>query len=142
MSEAAHEINYEVSGVPREYVLKVYPAIEALLKKVVKPQTGFTIDAVVTGLQLGHMQLFVIGEFDGIAITNVQDRPLQRVLWVHFVAGENADEWIHQLHDALASYAREIGAEAIEFAGRPGWKKYQDQFPDYRAVQVVWRKEL
>ena len=142
MSEAALQLDIPIGGVPTEHVVTVWPKVEPILKRVVKPQTGWTLDHVLTALQLQQMQLFVIGDFQAAAVTSIQNRPLHRVLWIQFIAGERLDEWIEDWKKVMEHFARHNDCTAIEFAGRRGWNHIHKSYPDYRPVLTTFRKEL
>lgn len=142
MNATAEQIGIQIGGVPAADIMKVWPGIERLLKRVVKPDTGYTIESVLTALQLAKMQLWVIGDFQGIVVTQIEDRPAQRVLFTLFIAGDNMAEWIDNCGEVLADYARGNDCAAIEFSGRKGWNKIGESKPEWKAVRTVFRREL
>ena len=70
MGEAALNLTTPIGGVPAEHVLEVWPRVEPILKRVVKPQTGYDLNHVLTELQLRRWQLWVVGNFDAAVITS------------------------------------------------------------------------
>lgn len=143
MSEAVFDtIETPIGGVQPHQVMAVWDRVEPLLRKVVKPQTGYTLDAVLTEVQLGTMQLWIIGDFRAAILTAIQNRPLHRVLWVQFMAGEGMDEWLDDWIAVQEEYAQFNDCKAIEFSGRKGWNKIYNDHRDYRPVLTTFRKEL
>ena len=143
MSEAAQKQDgLPIGGVPADKILLVWPKVEPLLKRVVKPNTGYALPHVLTELQLGRMQLWVIGDFQAVVVTMIQDRPLHKVLWTQFIAGENMDEWLSDWVAVQEDYARSMGCVAVEFCGRKGWGKVQKHHPQFKHVWTIYRCEL
>lgn len=120
----------------------VFRKIEPMLKRVVKPDTGHTVEEVLQELALNYLRLWVIGDFNAIVITRIQHRPSERVLWVEWMVGAKLDEWIADWIEIQAEYARVQGCTAVEFNGRRGYKKYEPMFPNFKAVRTLYRQEL
>lgn len=136
------EIDTPIGGVPADKIMSVWSKAEPLLRRVVKPNTGYSLDDVLLKLQLAHWQLWVIGDFQAVAVTEIMCRPQHSVLWSQFIAGDNVDEWLDDWERVQAEFARSQGCAAIEFSGRPGWKKFQDKYRKYKPVLTTYRKEL
>lgn len=122
--------------------MKVWAGVEPVLARVIKPDTGYTMQSVLNALQLGKMQLWVIGDFQGVVITQIEDRPAQRVLYTLFLAGNNMSEWIDEWCEVQDEYARHNGCAAVEFNGRKGWNKIGESKPEWKAIRTVFRREL
>ena len=140
--EVFDRINTHIGGVPALGVVKVWDRVEPLLKRVVKPETGYDLYSVLTQLQLGTMQLWVIGDFQGVVVTTVLKRPLHKVFWVQFMAGSDMKNWLDDVGEVLEAYATHIGCKMIEFSGRPGWNKVRHRHPEYKQVLTVFRRAL
>lgn len=147
MAEAEHavfdEISTPISGVMPDQLPAVWERVEPLFQRVVKPQTGATMESVVHELMHGYLSLWVIGDFQAITCTKILDRPAGRVLWNEWMAGDNMDEWVSDWLKVQEAYARAHECTAIEFAGRIGYlKKYNPQFQEFRAMRTIYRQEL
>ena len=147
MSVAAEHLVFEeietpIGGVPAGAVMSVWERVEPILQRVVKRQTGFDLDSVLTKLQLAHWQLWVIGDFQAVAVTEIQARPLHNVLWVQFIAGDHVDDWLEDWEKVLEAFGTAHNCAAIEFNGRRGWGKFQHKFRDYKPVLTTYRREL
>lgn len=140
--DAALELTTPIGGVPAEHVREVWPRVEPILKRVVKPQTGFDLHHVLTELQLRRWQLWVIGNFDAIVITSIVVRPLHKVLWIEFIAGRDMETWLDDWITTQEAYAKATGCKAVEFAGRAGWSKIRERHRDYKPIRTTYRKEL
>lgn len=140
--EIFEQLTTPIGGVPIEQIMSVWSKVEPLLQRVVKPQTGFDLMSVLTALQLGQMQLWVVGDFQGVVVTHVVHRPLQNVLWVQFLAGDHMDDWLDDWITVQEEAARHYNCEAIEFQGRKGWNKIHEKHRDYKPVLTTFRREL
>lgn len=136
------EIETPIGGVPADLVLRVWGRVEAILRRVVKPDTGYRLEDVLTRLQLAQWQLWVIGDFEAVAVTELQVRPLHNVLWVQFIAGDNVDDWLGDWERVLEAFARANECKAVEFNGRRGWHKFQHKFRNYKPVMTTYRREI
>lgn len=137
------QIENRIGGVPPEAVMRVWDKVEPLLARVVKPETGYSLESVLTALQMAQMQLWVVNDFQGVVVTRIELRPLHKVLWVQFIAGDNLDDWLDDWVLVQEGYARHNGCAAIEFSGRKGWNRFKSPHAkEYRAVLTTFRKEL
>ena len=136
------EIGTPIGGVPSHAVMAVWSKIEPMLKRVVRPQTGFDLLSVLNQLQLGYWQLWVVGDFEGVIVTNLDIRPKERVLWVRFMAGDNMNDWLDDWIVVQENYARHNGCTAIEFSGRKAWNRIHEQHREYKPILTTFRREL
>lgn len=143
MSNAAKQLEpIEMGGVPSDGVMNVWPGVEPLLQRVVTPDTGQTMQSVLTSLLMAKMQLWVIGNFQGVVVTEIQDRPSERILFTLYLAGENMKEWLDDWCDLQDEYARHNGCAAVEFNGRKGWNKIGESRPEWKSIRTVFRREF
>ena len=140
--EIFDDIETPIGGVPPDMVMTVWDKWVPLLRRVVKPHTGYDLDSLLTALQLAKLQLWVIGDFKAVCVTEVQIRPLHPVMWCQFIVGDDVAEWIDDWEKVLAEFGRAHDCVAIEFSGRPGWKIFQERFRKYKPKLVTYRKEI
>ncbi len=140
--EIFDELDNAIGGVPADKVMSVWDRCVPLLRRVVKPHTGYDLDAVLLKVQLAHLQLWVINDFQAVCVTELQARPLGNVMWCQFIAGDNVEQWIDDWEKVIAEYGRAHNCDAVEFSGRPGWKAFQGKFRNYKPQLVTYRKEL
>ena len=137
------EIDTPIGGVPPMEIMSVWDKAAPLLQRVVKPESGYDLGHVLTQLQMARWQLWVIGDFQAVAITEIQIRPLHKVLWCQFVAGDDVDEWLDDWERVMSEYAKAMDCAAVEWSGRRGWAKFQQKYSKvYKAVMTTYRKEL
>lgn len=143
MAATAEHIPTQVRGVPPEHVVAIWPRVVPILERVVLPETGYALDHVLTQCQLGHWQLVVVGDFSGVGVISLNERPLGRVLWVWYLAGENMLDWFDDWVGWLDEAGEKLGCVAIEFqSSRKAWAKIQKFAPEYETEFAIWRKRL
>lgn len=121
----------------------IMPRLIPLLERVVKPETGHTVETVLSDLFGGFTLLWVMGDFEIITITRIQDRATERVLWNEWTVGDNLNKWSKIWMETQETYARSVGCRAIEFHGRLGYKKrYEKHFPTCKPIRTLYRQEL
>lgn len=91
---------------------------------------------IEAGLQSGDMQGHVEG--DTWAITQVQDYPRRKVVYILYLVGRQED--VHALEDKITEWAKEIGASRIMAVGREGWWKFRTA--GWKQVGIQYAKEL
>ena len=131
-----------VGLVPVDKVPGVWRRIEPILARAVKPVTGQSTDSVLLEVLKGRFQLWVVGDLRGVVITQVQSRPTQRVVWIQFLAGDAMSEWLSDWIGVLEKYAVSLQCTAIEFNGRKGWHKISADYPEYKPIMTLFRKDL
>lgn len=137
------DVSTPITGVLAGQIQSVMHKLVPLLETVVLPETGYTLEVVLNDLLAQYTSLWVIGDFDAITITRIQDRPTGRVLWNEWLAGSGMDDWVEDWLTVQEAYARHEGCVAIEFAGRNGYKrKYNPKFDNFRAIRTIFRCEL
>ena len=141
-AEIFEDLETPIGGVAPEMIMAVWERVEPLLRRVVKPSTGFRLDDVLYRLQLAQWQLWVIGDFQAAAVTEIQIRPLHPVLWVQFIAGDDIDSWLNDWETVLYHFGKAHNCAAIEFNGRRGWNKFQNKFRNYKPVMTTYRREI
>lgn len=142
MTNTAEKLETPIAMVPAEKIMAVWKRVEPLLKRVVRPHSGYSLINVLTELQLNRMQLWVIGDFQAVAVTSLQQRPLHKILWVQFLAGDHMDSWLDDWETVQLDYARHCDCAAVEFCGRKGWGKLNKHHPEYKPVWTIYRREL
>lgn len=143
MNNAAKQLEtLNMGGIPSTDVIKIWPAVEPILQRVVKRETGHSMQSVLSALLMAKMQLWVIGDFKGVVVTEIQNRPVERVLFTLFLAGQDMKEWIDDWCEYQIEYAKYNGCTAVEFNGRKGWNKIGETRPDWKSIRTVFRQEI
>ena len=129
-----------VYGIPTQMVDSVWPHARAILTPAVKDETDMTLESVYDDLKTGVFHLWIIGNYDAVAVTQLQDRPKRRVAWIQFIAGYDMPTWFDEWLKAVEFYAQAAGCEAIEFSGRKGWLKHAKKHTNYKPTWTVFRR--
>jgi hypothetical protein len=74
-------------------------------------------------------------------VTNVITYPQRKLLGMQFCGGDELDTWKEPMLALLRMFARDLGCEAIESTGRPGWAKIF-QNDGYKATWVTYELPL
>lgn len=142
-ADVFENLSTPIGGVPATHIMAVWDRVEPILKSAVRTRTGFGLDHVLTELQLGNTQLWVIGNFDAVAITSVQVRPLHRVLYVRNLAGRGMESWFDDWVKVVEAFAKHNDCKFVEFEGRKAWIKLAQLRGDgYKPEAYIFRKEL
>lgn len=76
----------------------------------------------------------------GAVVARINGHKYATIAYVIVLAGEGMKEWLH-FEPAIAAWARENDADAIEFTGREGWKRAAPPM-GYQPVYTTFRKML
>jgi hypothetical protein len=142
LNSAENNTDLTVYSIPANEVLSVMPGILPMLETVVKPDTGHTIENVISSLLLGQKQLWIIGDFVALTITHVQQRPTETTLWVDWLVGNDMPKWVVAWMEFQERMACEIGCNAIEFNGRIGYKKFEKLYKKCKPIRTLYRQEV
>lgn len=127
-----------VRGVPEaEYFNNqrwVLPHLETVARHDKDGQTAAEYEQEILNRCL---QLWELGEHDGIALTRVT-RDAVRLEWV---AGVNRTKWQHQLDEEIRKWGRALGKNRLIIHARPGWAKLASEL-GYREFQRVYEAKL
>lgn len=132
----------QIQYIPPNALLDNMDGLKPLLETVITPVTGHSVETVLGDLFSGFQQIFVIGDFKAIFVTQVQNRPLENVLWVHWMCGDDMPSWIHACIEAQEQIAAQCNCTAIEFNGRLGYKRMERFHGLYKPINTLYRREL
>jgi len=131
-----------LEGVTAPEALEQWGIIEPLLNRILKTHdVGYTTEDVLTALQLRSMQLWKIGEWDAVAVTEIYQVPQYQALTVVFMAGDGMETWFDPVMDVLEDFAKAHRCKYVEARGRRGWVKVGKK-RGYEEMLTVVRKAL
>jgi hypothetical protein len=114
-----------VQKIPRMYVAKLWPHVEAILAKTVPYSSGeFSLEQLKSEVMTGRWSLILVTEgevLQGAIVYSYQNRMNSRVAFVHAIAGKglaNKDSFAQ-----LKGVFSVDGATEIEGAVRPSIKR-------------------
>ena len=110
------------------------------LNKVLGKAPEVTVESVLTSIQKGDSQLWLITEEDVVAIvvTNLVTYPTTKRLLIHLLGGDGAEDWVHVISE-IEEWSKSKGLDGVEIQGRKGWLKL---LPDYSCDRVLMIKEF
>lgn len=128
-------MNCPVVLIPPEKVREVWKYAKPHLQSAIDLSHGrWTADYVLASLVLNEQQLWVVfngkNQIIGAVTSQVATYPERTMLTIHFLGGDNFDEWYQGLLDTMTRYAKDTGCSGIECVARGGfWKWFkQDGF--------------
>ncbi len=139
---ASEELICHVGGVPRDKVQLVWTRVAPILETVITPDTGYNLDIVYRELIEGHGQLWVVDDFEGVVISHILYRPLDKVLRATWLAGRNMSRWLRRVEQELEKWAVAHDCDQLIVEGRKGFRAYEKQFSDYKPAATVYVKRL
>lgn len=141
-----NEHNYTIALVPQERVREAWSKARPHLQSAIDRSHGrWTSDYVLASLVLSEQELWIVidakGAVRGAVTTQVVSYPEKKMLAIHFLGGENFDEWYQCLLDVMTKYAKDSDCDAIECVARGGfWKWFQRD--GFEKTSVFYEKIL
>ena len=137
----------EVARVATAFVPEVWDEVAPLLGKALAQTYGeFSLADILDAIMDERSQLHVIGDQEhglvAAAVTEVVQYPQRLALRIHLLGGELLNGWRVAFEAHLEQGARNIGADQLEFIGRPGWTRVFRSDHDKRTVREVVIRDL
>ncbi len=139
-------MEYKAILIPTLQCRGVWKRVKTHLESAIAASKGrWQPEYVLAALVLNEQSLWSIidqdGKCFGAATTQCIDYPERRILAIHYLGGENFDDWYTILLDALTNYAREQGCDAIECNARFGfWKWFK--YDGFERISMFYEKTL
>jgi hypothetical protein len=123
------ETQYLIQLIHPHDVRRHWPEAKKFLNPAIDMSGGrWTADYVLAGLVLNEQSLWLIREPDstivGAITTEVLQYPEKRALALHFIGGEEFEDFYPALYDQLNLYAKQNKCDIVEANGRPGFWKW------------------
>lgn len=110
----------DVIRIPHDKVTAIWPHIVDMVHAALERGSGeYRLEHLWQALVEGSAQLWTDGE--SIAVTMPVDYPATRLLYVLVAAGSLHS--VYNLWPEIAAFAREQECSAVQFFGRPGWRR-------------------
>lgn len=132
-----------IEGIYPIELIEVWDRAEPLLQRVLDQfDSGYTSEDVLTELQHERMQLWKIGDWDALMVTEIYNVPRWRALLIVWCVGDRMDEWLDPAFEMLERFARAHGCKYVEGRGRRGWTKALAHRGWFKEGMTVVRKAL
>jgi len=113
----------------------IRPWVARCLKETGR-EDKFTVQWVMEQLLTDQMQLFIVGDDDGIVITERMEYPTGLcILDGWSVCGDNMDDWIADCVRDLKIFALANGCSGLCLQGRPGWVKILKKYGTDKVIK-------
>lgn len=132
----------ELKTVQSEDIKSIWPEIVHLLNRLVEYDEDVILEEIFSSLVNKKQQLW-LAVSDGIkalAVTEINQRPKQKVCLIYGISGDDMGSWIHFL-PVIERWALSIGCDSTELMGRRGWER-KLKTHGWELTKVVIRKKL
>jgi hypothetical protein len=124
---------YTFTMVPAHAISFMWKEIFPLLEPAIERSHGrWTLTHVFDALYSGQQQLWIgyvnAGEIKFALTTEVANYPNARKLAIHFLGGDDYDEWGSDMTAMLERFAKDAGCSGVEAVARFGfWPMFKDR---------------
>lgn len=110
-----------IRGVPVEQFAAVYDRVAPFLDNFAeRSPLGSTRADIERSILERDAQLWVIGDFQAVAITNVTPEAVH----ITHCAGERRQDWQEAFDEEMRAWARALGKKRVVATVRPGWARW------------------
>lgn len=127
-----------IKGIPADQYQSVAEKVEPLLDRLAThDKDGMTAEEYKGEIIDRNLQLWVLGDFEAIAITKIT-REAVRLEWV---VGRNRHKWQDLLDVELRRWGRSLGKKRFLVLARPGWARLAKK-RGFREIQRAYEVTL
>jgi len=134
-----------ISLVPVGCIFSIWNEARKYLEPAVETSGGrWTMEHLCASLATGGTQLWVADDGSkivGVLTTEVVQYPAKKALAMHFLGGENFDDWYPDMLNHITIYGQEFGCETIEGVARFGFWKWL-QSDGFKKTSAFYEKTL
>lgn len=106
--------------IPADKITAIWPHVVDMVQAALERGSGeYRVEHLWQGLVEGSAQLWTDGK--SIAVTMPVDYPATRLLYVLVASGDLSG--VETMWPQVEAFAREQGCSAVQFFGRPGWRR-------------------
>jgi len=117
-----------ISLVPQDHVFSIWMQVRDYLEPAVATSNGrWTMEHLCASVTGGRTQLWIAFDeekIQGCMTTEVVQYPARKVLAMHFLGGEDFDNWYPEMLQNLTRYSLDMGCDGIEGVARFGFWKW------------------
>lgn len=132
----------QITPIPSYYITPVWGHVSELIQSAVEyVDSGYLADDVRKALTVSEMQLWIAGDYQAIAVTQIQIYPQHKTCLIVAMAGEGMDEWFDELLGTVEEWAGKMNCKYVEEYGRKGWRRVGES-RGYDQIYTVMRKQI
>ena len=130
--------------IPKENIEEVWPIVVKDIADALARSNGYALaDHIKKWILEEKMQLWILWslkdkQYYGTVVTEIIQRPLQRVLNIKIMTGTHREKWQHLVKE-IEDFAWFNNCDSMELVARPGWEKVLKRF-GYKKSHVLLEK--
>jgi hypothetical protein len=143
---AARDVTHTITMVPPNFADTLWPEVRGQLMKAVARSRGrWNEEALLHRIKLGHQHLWLAFDsehtIDGVGTTELVEYPGKRMLAIQFLGGDKFNDWVWDMLERFADWAKDNNCDGIEATARMGFWKWLEQ-DGYERSYVVYERSL
>ena len=131
--------------IPNEKIDEAWHHVESNIADALAISNGYALASnFKEWIKEKKMQLWILWDkesehkYYGVVVTEIIQRPLQRVLNIKIMTGTHREKWQHLVKE-IEDFAWFNNCDSMELVARPGWKKVLKRF-GYKKSHVLLEK--
>ena len=131
--------------IPNEKIDEAWHNVESNIADALAKSNGYALASnFKEWIKEKKMQLWILWDkesehkYYGVVVTEIIQRPLQRVLNIKIMTGTHREKWQHLVKE-IEDFAWFNNCDSMELVARPGWEKILKRF-GYKKSHVLLEK--
>jgi hypothetical protein len=131
--------------IPNEKIDEAWHHVESNIADALARSSGYALASnFKEWIKEKKMQLWILWDkesehkYYGVVVTEIIQRPLQRVLNIKIMTGTHREKWQHLVKE-IEDFAWFNNCDSMELVARPGWEKVLKRF-GYKKSHVLLEK--
>jgi hypothetical protein len=131
--------------IPNEKIDEAWHHVESNIADALARSNGYALASnFKEWIKEKKMQLWILWDkesehkYYGVVVTEIIQRPLQRVLNIKIMTGTHREKWQHLVKE-IEDFAWFNNCDSMELVARPGWEKVLKRF-GYKKSHVLLEK--
>ena len=131
--------------IPNEKIDEAWHHVESNIADALARSNGYALASnFKEWIKEKKMQLWILWDkesehkYYGVVVTEIIQRPLQRVLNIKIMTGTHREKWQHLVKE-IEDFAWFNNCDSMELVARPGWEKVLKRF-GYKKNHVLLEK--
>ena len=131
--------------IPNQKIDEAWHHVESNIADALAKSNGYALASnFKEWIKEKKMQLWILWDkesehkYYGVVVTEIIQRPLQRVLNIKIMTGTHREKWQHLVKE-IEDFAWFNNCDSMELVARPGWEKVLKRF-GYKKSHVLLEK--